>query len=92
MMVGRLVLALGTEGMIEVKTRVDAAGIYESALHTELTFGWRGVRKIEVTDLNVIFYREPAAMMSVPLRVFPSAATLERFVALSQKYIKQRPE
>jgi hypothetical protein len=86
-----LIHARGTEGMIEVKTRVDAAGIYESALHTELTFGWRGVREIEVTDLNVIFYREPAAMMSVPLRVFPSAVALERFVALAQKYIKQRP-
>lgn len=81
----------GTTDIVQTTTRVDATGISESALDTETIYAWRSIRNVEVSQLNVLFYREPTAVLNVPLRVFPDAMTLEQFLALAEKYRKPQP-
>jgi hypothetical protein len=80
----------GTEGIVETLFRIDPTGVHERALGTDVTYSWSNLRELEVTKANVIFYRHPPGMLNVPLRAFPDVQSLARFVALAEKYSKQR--
>ena len=90
--VRRLVVKLrGTIGSVESLVTIDPAGVHHESNDMVWTFRWRSVRETEVVKNVVNFVREPAGLIQVPVRVFPDAATLVQFLALAEKYAKQRP-
>jgi hypothetical protein len=76
---------------VQTNFTLDTIGVHNEWENLISTIRWAGVREIETTRQSVIFIRQPAMILSVPMRIFPDAATLERFLALARKYKQHSP-
>src|SRR5436853_324269 len=52
----------------------------------KLAYLWAGITKIDVTRYGIVFSRDQAGAIQIPLRLFRSSIEAEQCVALAKRY------
>lgn len=78
--------ARGDSERIDVTIKISPIEVSAQEQKYKLAYLWAGITKIDVTNYGIVFVRDQAGAIQIPLRLFRSSIEAEQCVVLAKKY------